>query len=88
MNTENIVSLTITKAYNSDEVICILLHTMGVTVNDIKQLIHDKGLLLAKEVSLLKPKGISDALEKINNLFSNKTGNDCIYFNAGKIIKL
>ena len=34
------------------------------------------------------PKGISDALENVNHLFGNKTGNNCIYLNAEKIIKL
>ena len=88
MDAENIVALTITEAYNSDEVICTLLCNIGFTVNGINQLIRDKGVLLAKEILFLKPKGFSDALENVNCLFGNKTGNNRIYFNVEKIINL
>ena len=88
MDTESIVTLTITEAYNSDEVIHTLHCTMGFTVNGINWVICDKDLSSAKEVSLLNPKGISDALENVHCLFDNKTENNGIYFIAGKIIKL
>ena len=88
MDNPEIIALSITRAFSSSPVIRALLRSIGFTVNSVNRLINDEGFSSAKEISLLKPKDIADALDNVNRLFGNKAGNSRIYFNAGKITKL